>query len=336
MKKLIAFVLCATMLIASLTLISCNKTLEYKDGYYYCSKNGVSYQLVSFEYYPVAIGKEYATLKDGLTETKLYEIQNAAPERWLATENGELFCAAGEKIPTLDEMNPDGIMICYESVATISLASITDAEDVDYVLNNFKNGDQVEYPVGDDKESFLKLRISSDKYPWLYYNLSYVEFVNDVCEYDYPDNIDSYEYRNVSDDVVVTVSYEFECRYAVSSDAEEEKYIDVAERSGTRYIKLKKSNGDGTFTRYVIYIFNDVESKEECVDIVVENYKSGSMTENALREFLGTPAVAEKVNVVEYNYGKYFIYDRASGKCVKTNELIHSYTEKTPATEVAE
>jgi hypothetical protein len=42
---------------------------------------------------------------------------------------------------------------------------------------------------------------------------------------------------------------------------------------------------------------------------------------------LDSPAKAEKVNVVEYNYGKYFMYDRISGKCVKTNELIHNYKE---------
>ena len=331
MKKIIALILFATSVFALFTFVSCGKNLEYKDGYYYCAQNGVSYQMLSFEYEPVAIGKEYATLEEGLSVIKLYEIQGAEPEKWLASDDGTLFCAEGEKIPEMDELDVDNILVCYESVATISIARITDPFDIAAVLDNFNNGDRVEYPVGDEYENFYKIKMSSAKYPWLYYSLAYVEFVSDVCEYDYPASLDGYEYRDVSDDVDVNIYNEFECRYAVGSKTEEDKYIDVAQKSGVRYTTLKKPNGDGTFTDYVIFIFEDLDSVESCVETVIENYNSGSLTENALREMLETPAKYEKVNVVEYNYGKYFIYNRVTGKCVRAEKLLHAYAEGTPS-----
>lgn len=333
MKKIISLVLCLAMVLTALTFTSCGKSLEYKDGYYYCPQNGVSYQVVSFEYEPVAIGKEYATLEEGLSVIKLYEIQNADPEKWLASDDGTLFCAADEKIPTMEEMEVDNILVCYESVATISLARITDADDIAAIIDNFSNGDVVEYPIGDEQEDFLKIKMSSAKYPWLYYSLAYVEFVMDVYEYDYPETLENYEYRAVDKSVGIDVYGEFECRYAVSSKSEEDKYVDIAEKSGVRYTTLKKPNGDGTFTEYVIYIFPGLESVESCVDAVVENYKSGSLTENALRELLESPTKAEKINVVRYNYGKYFIYNRVSGKCVRADGLLHTYKDGTPSEE---
>ena len=333
MKKIIALILFATLFLTLFTFVSCGKSLEYKDGYYYCAQNGISYQMLSFEYEPVAIGKEYATLEEGLSVIKLYEIQGAEPEKWLASDDGTLFCASDEKIPTMDELEVDNILVCYESVATISIARITDPSDIEAVLDNFNDGDTVEYPIGDEQENFYKIKMSSAKYPWLYYSLAYVEFAADVCEYDYPESLEGYEYRDVASDVSVKVFGEYECRYVVASKTEEDKYIDVAEKAGVRYTTLKKPNGDGTFSDYVIYIFSELDSVESCVDVVVDNYKSGSLTENALRDMLSTPAKYEKVNVVEYNYGKYFIYNRVSGKCVRAESLLHAYAEGTPSGE---
>ena len=36
----------------------------------------------------------------------------------------------------------------------------------------------------------------------------------------------------------------------------------------------------------------------------------------------------EKIHVVEYNYGKYLIYDRAMNKCVKADVIVHEYKER--------
>lgn len=325
MKKIVSLLICAVLIVSSLVLTSCGKTLEFKDGNYYCSQNGVTYQLVSFDYTPVALGEEYATLIDGNVETKLFRIQGAEPEKWLSTEDGSLLCAVGEKIPTLDEMNVNEILVCYESVATISIAVVKEAKDVSAVVDNFKNGMELEYPVGKENERFLKLHMSSKIYPWLYFSIAYVEFAEDILECDYPADIDAYEYRDVDDSVSVKVYDEYECWYAFSTKDEEKTYTDIAEKSGTKYSVVKKANGDGTFTEYVRYVFSEEKTTAECIEKIIKEYKRGSLTEGKLRSLLESPDKGEIVNIVEYNYGKYFIYDRVSGKCVMATDLLHSY-----------
>jgi hypothetical protein len=49
------------------------------------------------------------------------------------------------------------------------------------------------------------------------------------------------------------------------------------------------------------------------------------MKESELREALSKSTLNEKVMRVEYNYGKYFVYDRISGRCVKVNDMLHKY-----------
>ena len=329
MKKIFAIFLLIAILIASLSFVSCGKTLKYKDGYYYCSQNGVTYQMVSFEYVPVAIGAEYATLTDGLIDNKLYEIKGASPEKWLATADGNLFCAKGEKIPTLDEMEINSIVICYEQEAVISLATIKDAAEVDTVIDIFKNGNEIEYPIGNESSEFLKLRMTSEKYPWLYYNLTYVEYIQDICEYDYPEDLNSYEYRNVSEDVAVETYEEYELWYAVTSKNGEESYLNAAKNAGIKCGTLTKPDGKGSVVDYVILVFEEERTVEDCVNKILENY-TGVLTENKIRDMFSSPTSEKEINVIEYNYGKCFIYDRVSGKCVKAGDIVHKYKNGTP------
>ena len=326
MKKTLAIFLLVAVLISSLSFVSCGKTLKYKDGYYYCSQNGISYQMVSFEYVPVAIGEEYATLTDGLIDNKLYEIKGVSPEKWLATADGNLFCAVGEYVPTLDEMDISSILICYEQEAVIALSTIKDEAEVAEVLDIFKNGDSVEYPIGNETSEFLKLRLASEKYPWLYYNLTYVEYIQDIREFDYPEDLSTYEYRDVSEDVTIKTYDEYECWYAVGSASEEEKYLNAVKNAGIRCGTLTKPDGNGSVVNYVILVFDEERSVEDCIEKMVENY-SGSLSDGELLEMFGTPTSTKKINIVEYNYGKYFIYDRVSGKCVKAGEIVHKYKD---------
>ena len=137
----------------------------------------------------------------------------------------------------------------------------------------------------------------------------------------------SYTYRDVDDSVKISEYNEYECWYAVSTKSEESKYIDIAQKSGVQYTTVTKPNGDGTFTDYVRYVFPKANSEEECIETIIKNYSNGSMTEGALHEALDDPDKSEKINVIEYNYGKYFIYDRITGKCVNVDERIFNYRE---------
>ena len=130
----------------------------------------------------------------------------------------------------------------------------------------------------------------------------------------------------------IAASEEFKCECANLSknQASAGAYFDLlAEKSGVEYGKLTKPNGDGTVSDYVIFSFATEQTVEECVNTVLENYKNGSLTEAELVSALSSPHKAESKNIVEYNYGRYFMYDSANGKCVRTSDIVHKYKNGT-------
>ena len=324
MKKLFSIFLLVAVLASAFNLSSCGKSIKIKDGNYYCSQNGVTYQMTPFVYVPVAIGKEYAKLKGSNIEYEFYEIQGAAPEKWLSTSDGNLICAIGEKPPTLVEMESDSMLLCYEQTHIIALANIKNSSEINSIINDFEKGDVVDFPTFEVDKSY-KLRFASAKYPWLYYNLNYVEYATDVCDYDEPKDMSTYKYRDVSDNVKVSATTEYRCWYKVFSKDEENSYVSIAEKSGVKFGKITKPNGDGTVSDYVMFSFETETNVEECVNKIIANYKNGTLTDVGLREMLSNPSKAESKNIVEYNYGRYFIYDNANGKCVSTDGTVNAY-----------
>ena len=99
-QKIVTLALAALILVVSLS--SCKTKLVFDNGSFYCSKNNVTYVEVDFQYLPVSIGTEkYGELVENNVKTDIFTVENASPEKWLATADGRLFCAAGEKFPHL-------------------------------------------------------------------------------------------------------------------------------------------------------------------------------------------------------------------------------------------
>lgn len=323
MKKILISLALAAIMVLSLSLSSCGAKLVYKDGAYYCAKNGVRYQSVDLRYFSVTVGEKYAVIKD-MDKLELYEMKGVSPERWLTTKDGDLFCAEGEKIPTLAEMGVDTITICaVGDAAALALADIKNKENVSYILDSYLNGMELSYPDTYELSESLMLRFWAEEYSWLYYNLSYVEFITDVLVSDYPSDLSTYEYRDVDDSVTVKTLDEFECKYKVASDAERKEYEYMAQDAGIDYYTVTKPDGDGTAT-YVTHVYSSLDSLDECIEYFLENYK-GNLKEAEIREALSKTEKTEKLVRVEYNYGKYFVYDRISGRCVKVNDTINQY-----------
>jgi len=323
MKKTLISLALAAIMVLSLCLSSCGAKLVYKDGAYYCAKNGVRYQSVDLRYFSVTVGEKYAVIKD-MDKLELYEMKGISPERWLTTKDGDLFCAEGEKIPTLAEMGVDTITICaVGNAAALALADIKNKENVSYILDSYLNGMELSYPDTYELSESLMLRFWAEEYSWLYYNLSYVEFITDVLVSDYPSDLSTYEYRDVDDSVTVKTLDEFECKYKVTSDAERKEYEYMAQDAGIDYYTVTKPDGDGTAT-YVTHVYSSLDSLDECIEYFLENYK-GKLKEAEIREALSKTEKTEKLVRVEYNYGKYFVYDRISGRCVKVNDTINQY-----------
>lgn len=323
MKKSLISIAVAVIMVLTLCLSSCGARLVFRDDGYYCSKNGVTYKIIDLQFQPVAIGEKYATL-DNIAEDELYEIYGVSPERWLTTKYGDLFCAVDEKIPTFEEINSDKILICKAGDSSIvSLVEINKESSVDYVVNEYINGNTLNYPDTYDISESLMLRFASEEYSWLYYCLSYVEFATDVYEYDYPENIDNYTYRTVGDDVEVTTVNEFECWFAADSNDDVESYEDIAKDAGIDYFTVTKPDGNDTKT-FVVFVFQSKDTIEECIEYFIENY-DGDMTNDEISAFFNGVEKTEKIIKVAYNYGKYFVYDRFSGRCVMVDDMLHKY-----------
>ncbi len=328
LKKALSLLLTAVMLLSLLSLASCGTKLVYRDGAFYCSKNKVTYKEVNYQYLPVSISKEvYAELNENGTKTDLFTLENVPPEKWLTTKDGRLFCAEDVKVPTLSEMEIDSVLICNEgSNITVSLAEIKSEESVNIVLGNIINGSELEYPVVGEADEILVLRMASKKYPWLYYSVSYVEFVEDVRVVDHVEDMNTYIYREVDESVEVTTVFEYECWYIADDDEELELLIDVAKNAEIEYGTVTKPDGNDGTLEYVGLYFKECNTFEECVETLIDNY-NGTLSANQLHTLLDYPDIEEKINVVEYNYGKYLIYDRAMGKCVKADVLLHEYKD---------
>ena len=325
MKKKIILLALAVVMTASFCLSSCSARLEYKDGVYYCEKNGATYKTIDLHFYPATIGEKFAVLK-GSDNMELFEIHGMPTDKWLTTENGDVFCAVDIEEPTLETMQVDKIYICLSgNNGVMALTQISKAEDVNYVMNAYLFGMSLEYPDTHEVSESYVLRLASSKYSWLYYNLSYVEFVEDICISDYPEDLSTYQYREVDESVKVTVVDELECWYRVADSTEQAKYEQLAKDAGISYFTVTKPI-DGTVGTFVAHIYSGVDSVDEAVEYFKSEY-DGTMADDKVAEAISNTFKTEKVTRVEYNYGRFFVYDRFSGRCVKVDSTINLYKE---------
>ena len=327
-KKILALLLAFSMLLGIMLLCSCSAKLVLKDGNFYCSKNKVTYIEVDYKYSPVSLSKEkYADLEELGKKTELFSLENVDPNKWLATADGRLFCAEGESVPALEDMDINKVLICRDGEnMSVSLAEITNEISIATVLENISSGSELEYPVIGEAAELLSLRMSSEKYPWLYYSLSYVEFIEDVIVVDYPEDLDGYTYRDTDPGVKVTTTRETECWYIANDSDEAEMLGQIAKDAGIVSGSVTKPDGNNGTVEYVGLFFSAGSSVNECIELLISTY-TGALTPDQIRDALSSPEIFEEINIVEYNYGKYLIHDKTNGRCIKADQIIHEYKE---------
>lgn len=179
------------LLLCMVTLFtSCGKPpkLEVENGNYTNKKSGVTYLRASMNYEAVSIvkGKTVARVaQDKLDDIILYEIDNTAPEKLLATEDYELFYAKGTTLPTLWEMHPTKVLITQTGTISFSNATIEDAIDVAALVELYRNGvsfQETDMLAGMTPERY-DLKFASTEYPAFYYTLTYRRYTEDVKVY---------------------------------------------------------------------------------------------------------------------------------------------------------
>ncbi len=160
------------LLITAVLLTSCSQLIRitYKDGKYIDSANNIKYENASVSYEPVSEGTEYARYN----KTVLYTIPGAEPTEWLAEKYegiGSVFYSEKAFLPALSEFEAVKISIFVSGFNNLAVASIDDAEVIAELTDIIAAGEQIEAKNTDDSYS---LKIASDKYPFIYYNLVYI------------------------------------------------------------------------------------------------------------------------------------------------------------------
>lgn len=160
------------LFITAVILTSCSQLVRitYKDGKYIDSAHHIQYENASVSYEPVSEGTEYALYN----KTVLYTIPGAEPTEWLAEKYegiGSVFYSENTVLPSLSEFEAARISIYVSGFNKLPVASVDDAEVIAELTDILANGEQTE---ANNTDNSYSLKIASDKYPFLYYNLVYI------------------------------------------------------------------------------------------------------------------------------------------------------------------
>lgn len=175
--RILTLTLACVMLIACLTSCRLHKVkYDRERNLYGDSRTGIYYADAPGCYEPVAIGKEYAKLTyGGKGGVVLHEVGGMDPAQWLCEEGKTVFYAEGVKLPTLTEMAPEKVHLCIEEASTMILSTITDAEDIQALIDIWLNGEEIAY-TGLEPNINLRVKFESQTFPGLYYSLIYLEY----------------------------------------------------------------------------------------------------------------------------------------------------------------
>lgn len=170
----------AVLAVAVMLLTSCNMGLvkierDTSTPYYTNAVTGVNYTYAPSCYEAVAVGNKYAKWRNPSTTVIFYDMEGADPELWMTEEGKTVFYAEQVTLPELDEMEISQVLVCVEGTSTMSLAAITKELHVDELIDTWMNGEEVEYS-GMTPERNYRVKFVSEKYPWMFFNLIYVEY----------------------------------------------------------------------------------------------------------------------------------------------------------------
>ena len=175
--------------IALLSLASCSGTLvnlKYQDGQMINKRLGLAYTPAPTNYEPVSVGEAYGYYEK--SDMTLYEIKGLDPKDWLtqsyAGSATTIFYSDDAVLPTLPELEPNKIFVTEGDNVTISIVTVNDQTVIDGIVDTFENGTYAEWPLIDAYKTYELKFYSEEKYPHIYYNLTYGEFEEGTFLYD--------------------------------------------------------------------------------------------------------------------------------------------------------
>ena len=175
--------------LAVLLLSSCSGTLvnlKYEGGQMINKRLGLAYTPAPTNYEPVSVGEAYGYYEK--SDMTLYEIKGLDPKEWLtqayAGSATTIFYSDDSTLPTLSELEPNKIYVTEGESVTVSINTVDDQTVINKVIDLFENGTYTEWPLVDAYKTYELKFYSEEKYPHIYYNLTYGEFAEGIFLYD--------------------------------------------------------------------------------------------------------------------------------------------------------
>lgn len=187
--KRLSVLLVAALLTVSFTACSSVGTLVPGDseGKYVNEKTGKVY-LIAPDCYTVTSYRsdEAVALNDGVS---FYAVDGTENDSWLYSPDfGILLYAEGETLPTLSELAPTMMDVRLEDDGIMKTAfEVGSADKISAVLGAYESGNELRY-MGERANYTFYLEFTSEGYPWLVYNLVFMQFAEEYLTYGKDEN----------------------------------------------------------------------------------------------------------------------------------------------------
>ena len=227
--------------------------LETKQDGYYNEKLEVYYSIAPSSYEAMGYIKEaYAVDSHDFTFHIVTDPNGnrADAAQWLYdATNAALLYNSDNKLPTLEEMKPDAVDFFVEGNTRVNLVSVSDAEEIKAIIDCLDNPFCKKSSIRSELKDSYGLRFTSDGYKYIAYVLDYVEFSQNIYEYEKAEG-----YTDVAD---------IEARYDFKDGVE---YEIIAEEDGSYTVKYN-------YGKYFIYDEN--VGRYYMAGHIHDNYNSG-------------------------------------------------------------
>ena len=216
--------------IALFSAVSCEKTPTLTSdgqGGYKDSKTAISYRGAPSAFEARGyIKNEVVALNDGIP---FYALENAPSNEWLWSPDFQMLLYSRElMLPTINTFGTTGIRVLVEEDGTEKLAyDETQSDKIGEILSAFESGEEAPYDKGKTARYVFYLKLYSEEYSWLFYNLVYMQYAEDYIVYDVDESGEIVDEMNYGKDFLYDRSLD---RFVAIGD-ELQKYIDAYYRN---------------------------------------------------------------------------------------------------------
>ncbi len=147
-----------------------------------------TYRVLPASYEPISRGEEYGRLKIGNVEFVLHEIPGLAPEHWLCSIYGDIYCNSSYDIPAFSDWNITVLHVCTNTNLIVDTLTVKPANYTteqcralfDLLQNCYRDGAATDYPSWAEVSRVYTLRFETDTLPGLYYSIKMIEYTENI------------------------------------------------------------------------------------------------------------------------------------------------------------